>query len=100
MGKFNPFQSMTKEEQEAKEKSVLETAKKIQEVRIAAQACLKLPEFLVYVDRYKKAEAVLVKTLIGLEEADPMKKVLLVTELQAKLKILGSLMADVTKDAK
>lgn len=100
MAKFNPFQSMTKEEQEAKEKAVLESIKKIQEVKDAARACLKLPEFKIYVERYQRAEAVLVKTLVNLDEADPMKKVLLVTELQAKLKVLGSLMADIQKDAK
>ena len=40
------------------------------------------------------------KVLIDLDSPDPVQKALLVTELQAKLKILGSLMADVTKDAK
>jgi hypothetical protein len=100
MAKFNPFRSLTKEEQESKEKAVIEAVKRIQEVKDAARACLKLPEFQSYVERYKKAEAVLVKVLIDLDSPDPVQKALLVTELQAKLKILGSLMADVTKDAK
>jgi len=100
MAKFNPFQSMTKAEQEEKERNIVEAVKKMQEVKDAARACFKLPEFKMYVERYQKAEAILVKALVGCDEADPMKKVLLVTELQAKLKVLGSLMADISKDMK
>ena len=100
MSKFNPFQSLTKEEKEAKEKAANEAAQRIIEARAAARECLKTKEFTAYVERYKKAEAVLVKMLLELDAPDPMQEWKLFKEIQTKLKMLRAIMADVTKDAK
>lgn len=103
MAKFDSvfsFKNLSKEERDAREASAKEAIKRIQEVKEAARACLKLPEFASYVERYQKAEAILVKELLETDDADPVRKAMAVTELQAKLKMLRSLMVDVTRDAK
>ena len=100
MAKFNPFANATVEEKEAMAVSLKEAADKVQAVKNMARKCLALPEFQEYRERYEKAEKALVKVMLKLDNPDPIKKVLEFTELQAKLSVLGSLLADVTKDAK
>lgn len=98
MAKFNPFSSVTKEEQEAKEKSILESLRKMKELKDAARACLKLDEFKIYQERVSIAEAVLVGVMLKIDMFDP-KELWRLQALQSELRAIRSILS-IEKDAK
>lgn len=98
MAKFNPFASVTKEEQEAKEKKVIEALKALQELKDAARACIKLEEFKVYSAKARKMDETLTEVLLKIDMFDPA-QLWKLQALQSELRAIRAIMT-IEKDAK
>ena len=98
MAKFNPFAPLSKAEQEAKEKAIIEAAKKLQALKDAARACLKLEQFAQYQEKLVNAEQALTSLTITIDMFDP-KELWKLQSLQSELRAIRGILT-VERDAK
>ena len=98
MAKFSPFASVTKEEQAKKEAALVESVKKIQELKDAARACLKLEAFRVYDEKRQKMDEALTNLTLVIDMLDQA-QLWKLQALQSELKAIRGIMS-ITKDAK